>query len=155
MAHAASCNPTPKTEVKNLFLHTRDFFGYVFENFKNTTQSELEINKKEEYVLVQNACTLTTKPVKVPGLIRLDNGSVVIIDKMELEEQINKGFTFTELKNPTKEQIFVVEDFLEHYDQFKKNQQDNEQITTLFRLGEKIKPIEFTLNAAQGPFSQF
>lgn len=42
--------------------------------------------------------------------MKLDNGKTVLVDRAEMEEQIGKGFTFTDLAKPSKENIFRVED---------------------------------------------
>ena len=59
---------------------------------------------------VQNLCALTMKPITSPALMKLDNGKTVLVDRAEMEEQIGKGFTFTDLAKPSKENIFRVED---------------------------------------------
>lgn len=75
------------------------------------------------------------KPITSPALIRLDNGKTVLVDRVEMEEQIGKGFTFTDLAKPVKENMFKVEDLEDNFDRFKANQEDNDQITTVFWLG--------------------
>jgi hypothetical protein len=47
-------------------------------------------------------CQLTTKDIKTPALIKLDDGKVILVDKVELSEQIDKGYTFPLLKAPKK-----------------------------------------------------
>lgn len=52
--------------------------------------------------MILKSCQLTTKPIKTPGLIKLDDGKIILVDKMELSEQIDKGYTFPLLKTPKK-----------------------------------------------------
>lgn len=59
---------------------------------------------------MQVNCHFTVKPIKIPRLIKLDNGELVIVDKDLFEEQILKGFNFPLLKSPKKEQLFATKD---------------------------------------------
>ena len=119
----------------NLYDHTREFFGYVIEGMKKTSAHEVQINQREDYVKIQNACALTMNSITNPSFIKLDNGKTVLVDKDEMEEQIGKGFTFTDLAKPTKENLFRVANLEESFDRFKANQEDNNEITTLFWIG--------------------
>lgn len=56
--------------------------------------------------MIENTCTLTTKLIKIPSLIKLDTQSTVIVDRDELMEQIDKGYSFPLLKKPVKTNIF-------------------------------------------------
>ena len=111
------------------------------EGLKNTGSHDVEISKREEILLIKKYCGLTTKLIKSPGLIKLDNQKTLLIDRDELSEQIGKGFTFNDLKNPSKENIFMTAGVEEVFDRLKENQIDNPEIETIFWMGEKVKPI--------------
>lgn len=66
-------------------------------------------------------CTLTTKPIKTPAFLKLDDGKTVYVDRTEMIDQIDKGYTFPLLKAPKKTQLFDHESLLENYGIWKFN----------------------------------
>ena len=77
-----ACNPCPKTETQFLFNHIRDFEGYLIEAITNNVKDSNEAYMKvEEAITISQNCTLTTKQIKHPGLIKLDDGRTVLIDR--------------------------------------------------------------------------
>jgi hypothetical protein len=151
----SACNPVPQTEVGKLFSHTRDFFGFVMEGMKNTPKSEVEINARSQTLVIQNSCALTTKPIKIPVFVKLDNENFVLVDKAEVIEQINKGYTFPEWQKPTKELLLFSEELDFYFDILKLNQVDYTEITTVLPMGSHLKPIEFAIPSSKNEASHY
>lgn len=104
--YAKSSNPHPHTEKQFLFNHIRHFLGFVLDAIGHTPHSEQEFSQREETLLITKSCQLTTKDIKVPALIKLDDGKTILVDRPELSEQIDKGYVFPLLKEPKKERMF-------------------------------------------------
>ena len=68
-------------------------------------------------------------------MAKLDDGSLVLVDRQSFEEQILKGFTFPLLKSPKKELLLTFEGLEEFYFQFLVNQVDNAGTNSLFWTG--------------------
>lgn len=122
---------------------------------KNTPKSEVEINARSQTLVIQNSCALTTKPIKIPVFVKLDNENFVLVDKAEVIEQINKGYTFPEWQKPTKELLLFSEELDFYFDIFKLNQVDYTEITTVLLMGSHLKPIEFAIPSGQNEASHY
>lgn len=114
----------PTTESKNIFLHIKDLFGYFSEATNSLKLSDEELEKREKSILISKLCALTTKPIKTPALIKLDDNSIVVVDHGEMMEQIDKGYTFPLLKKPVKTSLYDNYSLLENFDIFRCNQTD-------------------------------
>lgn len=79
--HLKYCSPElDKLEYKDIFLHLRDFLGFVFEGFKKMNNID-QIKEAEEVVDIQTICVFTLKPIKVPRFIRIDTKEIKLVDK--------------------------------------------------------------------------
>ena len=105
--------------MNNLLDHTRDFLGFVMEGIKKNSHHENEFDQIEKYVSIQSNCALTTKIINVPALIKLDDNKIILVDRNEVNEQINKGFTFEKWAKPAKENIFTLEGIEAAFDRLK------------------------------------
>jgi hypothetical protein len=135
--HIKNCTPElDKLEYSEIFTHFRDFMDFVVVNLKKLTNMG-EVKESEEDVEVQTNCHFTMKPIKVPRLIKIDNQEIVLVDKDQMEEQIQKGFTYPLLKAPKREQMFATKDLEEFFFHFQLNQLDNPNTNALYWIGFK------------------
>lgn len=144
--YAKSSTPQPHTEKQFLFNHIRHFIGFVMESLKHSAHSDAEFAKVEETIVLSKICQLTNKDIKTPGLIKLDDGKTILVDKSELSEQIDKGYTFPLLKVPKKEQIYHNESLLENYDILMFNSKESASaISVVLWVGADQKTLTFNL----------
>ena len=54
--------------------------GYIFESMKKVTNS-LEVNSHFESVNLQNVCTFTLKNIKIPAIVKIDDGQIILVDR--------------------------------------------------------------------------
>lgn len=66
-----------------------------------------EIRSQEEGVKITKDCFFSSKIIKIPRMIRKDNFDIFVVDKEGMEELIDKKFSTSALKAPTKEQLFT------------------------------------------------
>lgn len=110
-------------------MHIKDLFGYFSEATNTLKFSTEELDSREQSILISKLCTLTTKVIKTPSLIKLDDNSVVVVDHGEMMEQIDKGYTFPLLKKPVKESLYDNYSLLENFDIYRTNQTDLAEVT--------------------------
>jgi hypothetical protein len=74
----------PKVKIDEVFLYIRNFLGYIFDSMSKVTNLA-QINNHFESVNLQNVCTFTMKTIKTPAIVKIDNGQIVLVDRLEME----------------------------------------------------------------------
>ena len=65
-------------------MYVRNFLGYILEAMTKITDFS-QVNAHNDSVNLQNVCTFTLKNIVTPAIVKIDDGQIILVDKLSME----------------------------------------------------------------------